>query len=358
MHGELREVCRPRDPAAVRVHARDVYFVGIVAALAVGKVRRYLRRPGSPRVALHGDPDSLSFIQRYNAAIAGIVTRRPRQKAPDSVSVVVADFYKSAGFTNLKPSSQRVYRLVLDALAQKHGQRSVKDMPTHAARKMIEAIGETRPGMANLTHAVMHKFMAYVIKGGWRIDNPVSSVDKYKLGSVHCWTDAELRAYEKRWPRGTRQRLAYALLLYTDQRVGDVARMRRRNICDGMIHLVQEKTGKALAIPIHPALDRALKAGPVLGMQLIGDKHGRPMQAKALSRLIIKAAAAAGLPGECRAHGLRKALQRLLAEHGASTKELQAVSGHASLEESERYTRAAEQARLARAAMMRLPDEA
>jgi integrase len=323
-----------------------------------GKVRRYLRRPGSPSIALHGDPDSLEFARAYAAAIAGTdKVRAPRQKATDSVSAVVVGFYRSAGFVNLKPSSQRVYRLVLDAFVEKHGHRSVRDMPAHAARKLIEAIGATRPGMANLTHAVLHKFMAYVVKGGFRTDNPISTVDKYRLGEHHCWTDAELKAYERRWPLGTRERLAYALLLYTDQRVGDVARMRRQDIRDGMIHLVQEKTGTALAIPIHPALDRALKAGPVLGMSLIGDRHGRPIKAKTLSKIMVKAAAAAALPRVCTAHGLRKALQRLLAEHGASTKELQAISGHASLEETERYTKAAEQARLARAAMMRLPDE-
>jgi integrase len=323
-----------------------------------GKVRRYLRRPGSPSVALPGQPGSLEFAKAYAAAIAGTeLARRPRQKAPDLVSVVVVDFYKSATFTKLKPSSQKAYRLVLDAFAEKHGHRSVRDMPTYAARKLIEAIGETKPGMANLTHAVLHKFMAYVVKGGWRLDNPITAVDKYRLGSHHCWTDAELKAYERRWPLGTRERLGYALLLYTDQRVGDVCRMRRQDIRDGMIHLVQKKTGKELAIYVHPALDRALKAVPVRGMNLLGDRHGRPIRAAAVSMLIKKAAAAAVLPPECTAHGLRKALQRLLAERGATNKQLQAVSGHASSKETDRYTAAADQARLARSAIMLLPDE-
>jgi integrase len=323
-----------------------------------GIVRRYLRRRGSPSVALPGEPGSLKFMQAYNAAIASaVVARRSHHRAPDCVAVVVAGFYKSAAFVNLKPNSQTAYRLVLDAFTAKHGHRSVRDMPAHVARKLIEEIGETKPAMANLTRKILHRFMAYVVKGGFRTDNPLSVVDTYKLGSRHCWTDAELKAYEKRWPLGTRQRLAYALLLYTDQRVGDVCRMRRQDIRDGMIHLVQQKTGKPLAIPIHPALDRALKAGPVQGMTLIGDKHGRPIKAASLGQLIVKAAAAAALPAVCTAHGLRKALQRLLAEHGASSKELQAISGHATLKETERYTEAADQARLARSAMTRLPDE-
>ena len=44
---------------------------------------------------------------------------------------------------------------------------------------------------------------------------------------------------------------------------------------------------------------------------------------------------------------------RRLAECGATTKEIAAVSGHKTLKEVERYTEAADQARLARAAMAR-----
>jgi hypothetical protein len=45
-----------------------------------------------------------------------------------------------------------------------------------------------------------------------------------------------------------------------------------------------------------------------------------------------------------------------LAEHGATTKEIQAVSGYRTLTEIERYTRR-DHARLASAALARLPDK-
>jgi len=44
---------------------------------------------------------------------------------------------------------------------------------------------------------------------------------------------------------------------------------------------------------------------------------------------------------------------RRLAERGATTKEISSVSGHKSLKEVQRYTEAADQARLARSAMAR-----
>jgi integrase/recombinase XerD len=58
----------------------------------------------------------------------------------------------------------------------------------------------------------------------------------------------------------------------------------------------------------------------------------------------------AGLP-QCSAHGLRKAAAVRLAERGATAHEIMAITGHRSLEEVERYTRAARQRQLADAAM-------
>jgi integrase len=181
-------------------------------------------------------------------------------------------------------------------------------------------------------------------------------VPLYKLGTHHTWTEAELDAFEARWPLGTRERLAYDLLLYTGQRVGDVVRMRRSDIVQGAVVVVQDKTAEPLKIQIHPALARALKAGPSNGIYLIGDATGRPIQRRGLSSLIVKAAKLAGLPRKCVAHGLRKAILRRLAEHGSSTKQIQAVSGHRTLTEIERYTRQADQRKLAKSAIGRLPD--
>jgi len=53
----------------------------------------------------------------------------------------------------------------------------------------------------------------------------------------------------------------------------------------------------------------------------------------------------------CSAHGLRKAAARRLAEAGCTAHEIAAITGHASLREIVRYTKAADQRRLATAAM-------
>jgi integrase len=66
---------------------------------------------------------------------------------------------------------------------------------------------------------------------------------------------------------------------------------------------------------------------------------------------ISEAIQAAELPARCKAHGLRKAAARRLAEAGCTAKQIQAITGHKSLEEVERHTRKADQMQLARQAV-------
>src|SRR5215831_1421263 len=54
---------------------------------------------------------------------------------------------------------------------------------------------------------------------------------------------------------------------------------------------------------------------------------------------------AAGLPIDCKPHGLRKTLGRRLADDGATAHEIMAVLGHTTLAEAERYTREADRRR-------------
>jgi integrase len=210
--------------------------------------------------------------------------------------------------------------------------------------------------MGNLTRAVMRRVFHFAVKTKRRTDNPLLGIDAFKVGEHHTWTDAELRQYEAKWRLGTRERLAYALLLYTGQRVGDVAKMNRADVADGLIHVVQQKTGAEIWIPIHPDLLKAMKAYPAKGLTLIGDSNGRPLKRAALSALMRAAISGAALPSRCVGHGLRKAAMRRLAESDATANQIASISGHKTLKEVERYTKAADQKKMARAAMDKVPN--
>jgi integrase len=120
---------------------------------------------------------------------------------------------------------------------------------------------------------------------------------------------------------------------------------------------VQQKTGTALSLPIHPELLEAMRAGPSNGLNLIGAPNGRPITRAALTDLIKRASRESGLPPRCLPHGLRKAQMRRLAEGGTTVKEIASISGHKTLQEVERYTAAADQKLLSQRAIARLKRE-
>lgn len=321
-----------------------------------GKLRRYFRRGGKQLGPLNGEPGSAEFMAAYAAYLAEKPVSVVRDMNKDSLAKLIVDFYGSRLFTDLKPSSRQLYKWALEPISKAHGHRCAVTMTADHAETIINRIGAEKPGMANLTLAVLRRVFQLAIKLKRRTDNPMDAVEPFEVGEHHTWTDAELKQFEDKWRLGTRERLAYALLLYTGQRVGDVTRMKRADVSEGQIHVEQEKTGVELWVPIHPELQRAMTAYPAKGLTLIGDAHGRPIKRAALTRLMRSAIKSAGLSSRCVSHGLRKAAARRLAEAGCSASQIAAITGHKTLKEVERYTKAADQKKLARAAMGKVPN--
>lgn len=316
-----------------------------------GKLRRYFRRGGQTLGPLPGDVGSDDFMAAYQGFMAGISPVIVSRSGAGTFGRLITDYYGSRPFLNMKASSRQTYRYVLEPLAKKHGFRAVALMTHKAAGKIIQDMGATKPGMANLTKSVLQKVMKYAVKTGWRDDNPIIGIEPFKRGTHHTWTEGELKTFEGKWPLGTRQRLAYELLLETGQRVGDVAKMRRPDLVDAELHVIQQKTGAELYLPITPRLERAMKAYSAKGLALIGADDGKPISRAGLSQMMRAAIKDAGLPAKCVSHGLRKAAMRRLAERGATEKQIMAVSGHKTMKEVQRYTEAADQRRLAQDAM-------
>ncbi|XUM21005.1 tyrosine-type recombinase/integrase [Bradyrhizobium oligotrophicum S58] len=133
------------------------------------------------------------------------------------------------------------------------------------------------------------------------------------------------------------------------------------DIAGDTIQVVQEKTDQAeadekLVIPMHPALQRELALHKRRHVAILATAQGKAFSVKGFGQFVSKAIDKAGLPEVCKAHGLRKAAGRRLAEAGCTAKQIQAILGHKTLAESERYTKKADQVRMARQAMNRLQE--
>lgn len=175
-----------------------------------------------------------------------------------------------------------------------------------------------------------------------------------KTEGIHSWTDGEIEQYENRWPSGTYQRLAFTLLLYTGQRRSDVVRMGPADVRNGNLHIKQKKTKAELIIPIHPALQREIDLWRGEAQVYLLGTRGRPLSENGFYNVFKDWCREAGLPERCSPHGLRKAVARRLAEAGCSTHEIAAITGHKTLAEVGRYTRAASQPTMAKSGVDKL----
>ena len=178
-----------------------------------------------------------------------------------------------------------------------------------------------------------------------------------KSDGHHSWAEAEIAAFEAHWPIGSKPRLALALGLYTAQRRGDVVRIGRQHIRDGVLTVRQQKTGATLAIPVHLDLTAIIAATPVGHLTLLTTNTGKSYGGNDFTDQFRAWCDAAELPQRCKFHGLRKAALTRLADAGCTAHEIAAISGHKTLSEVERYTKGADQARLARAAMERIGND-
>src|SRR6516162_10843600 len=108
-----------------------------------GKLRRYVRVPGSRGVQLPGIPGSIEFMAAYQSAIATVAPPPSSSKhvIHGSLAEITAGYFRSASFANLSPSSQKLYRIALKPILEAHGHRLVRELPETAARHIIEGIG-------------------------------------------------------------------------------------------------------------------------------------------------------------------------------------------------------------------------
>jgi integrase len=120
------------------------------------------------------------------------------------------------------------------------------------------------------------------------------------------------------------------------------------------IRVVQQKTGRKLALPLHRELLTTLATADRDHATIINTERGRPFTVDGFSQWMRVAITDAGLPLDCQPHGLRKAAGRRLAEAGCTAHQIMAVLGHKTLTEAERYTREADQGRLAIEAVAKL----
>jgi integrase len=351
-----------------------------------GKVRRYLRRSGCKAVPLPGLPGSAEFMAAYQAALAGMTAPQKQIGAARTVAgtvqaLVAAYLDCSPGSTSpfkaLAAETQRTRRNILENLREAHGDKRIYRTEANGRRvmlldrehvqRMVNEKNSTPFGQRSFLNTLRALFKWAVAEGRVPSD-PTLGVTRQRIKSTgyRTWSESDIEQYRRRHALGTMARVAIELLLTTAARRGDVVKLGPQHVHDGTIAFEQRKTRGGeeapVIIPLHPDFCAAVMAMPPSNVvhlspatTFLTTSFGQPFKtAASFGNWFRQCCDEAGLPKGISAHGLRKATARRLAELGCSAHEIAAITGHATLAEVQRYTKAADRKRLAQEAMKKL----
>jgi integrase len=316
-----------------------------------GTRRIRLRRTGWKTHYVKADPGTPEFTVEYHAWLSSAKPETESRAKPGTFDDLISRYYRSTRFNDLSPSTQATYRGELERFRAKYGDRKVATMTARHIDTLMQTMADT-PSAANNLRKRLGQLFKYANLLGMRTDNPARMVSalKTRKGGFKTWQEAQIAQFEAAHPVGTLPRLAFDLALYTAQRRSDIRSMGPQHIEAGKIRVCQLKTGKPLLIPIHPNLARSIAATPTGHLAFIVSSRGAPYTKESFGNWFHKHCTAAGLEGYS-LHGLRKAASRRMAEIGLSNQLIKSITGHSTDTEVSRYTREAEQARMAELAM-------
>ena len=272
---------------------------------------------------------------------------------PASLAWLIDQFLRSPGQRQMAEGTQKQRRNILGRIAKKNGSapfRAITDETIRELRDTIAATGKLTA--ANAAIAQLRLAFDWAVDQKHVTKNPCLGVKgvKYKGGTNHVWTDVEASRFEQAYPLGTRERLAYALLLYSGQRGVDVVKMGRQHIHDGTLTGINaQKTGKAINVPVLPVLQEAIDACKEKGdlTFLLDPKTGAPFSIERFGRWFRAACDNVDVPN-CTPHGLRHLGATRLAANGCKHQTLQAIYGW-NIQTAIRYTQTAEHTATAKA---------
>jgi len=323
-----------------------------------GQARVYVRRAGRKKVRLNETPGTPAFMEEYRAALEGrpygaAAIKRPviAQAAPGTLRWMVEQYYACGEFRLLDVATRRMRRNILEALCREHGDKPVNLLSEEHIYILRDEKADT-PHAANTLLKVLRHMFRIGAKQKWVRRNVTKDVEPLSAPSEghHSWTVEEVKQFEEAHPIGTKARLAMALLLYTGQRRSDVVKMGPQHVRDGWLTFTQVKNAGRkpvhMSIPVLPELQAIIDATPSGHLAYLTTQFGKPYTAAGFGNAFRDWCNKAGLP-HCSAHGLRKAAAAMLAERGATEHQIMAITGHRSLSEVQRYTRAARQKLLA-----------
>lgn len=317
-----------------------------------GKVYAYFntgqKKEGRPIYTRLPDPAGLGFMDSY---VAMLGARTKRHKISYTVADMARDYERSVKFASNAVNTQILYSKTLRQIVRYLGEAEVGELESHDIQSVIDT-DLTGPGARKIfliLLSVLYK---------WGRDNkktdaePTKGMERAKGGRHEPWPDEFVEAALA--TDDDLVRLAVHLLYFTGQRIGDVVKMRWSDIRDGVIHVVQQKTGKELWIPHLNELRVELARTPKRGLTILARPDGKPERDDMLRKRLQAFTMALGK--KTVPHGLRKNAVEAFLEAGCSVAEAGSITGQ-SYQVVEYYAKRINQKRMAHAAVLKLENK-
>lgn len=320
---------------------------------AGGKIYRYLRIPGQPRVKLPDLPlDHPEFLAAYAAARAAA----PKQvrATTGTIAALCEAYLRSDSYLAHSASYRATLRRHIEAIRE----QAEDALASHLrADDIADDLAPLKPNVAGARLKAWRAVCKFGVEKRLLKSDPSHAVIKPKAPKTDGhppWSAAEIERFRARWSIGTVPRACFELLFWTGARISDAVRIGPGMVGrDGVLAFRQQKTGDEAFVPwacplpayaegMIEARDTMHAAIACLGghMTFLATHGGRTRSHKALGTVIADAARSAQITGRS-AHGLRKSRAQQLAEAGATTHQIAAWTGHQSLSEVQHYTESA-----------------
>jgi site-specific recombinase XerC len=364
----------------------------------------FQRRKGSPRVTMLADPrtDRPAFDREYlnmmaaqaNGNLVGRGVTIDKTKHRDQFKETAGDLATlwrgSDQWKTLKRKTTTNYATFLDRALltvmpkQNHtfGEMKVaKMLQSHAVElrgalppRTVQKI-KTEACFRDYHMAVLRNMFHWALTDGavpWVTRNPFARLKPLHGAPVlnYAWRPENWQTFLGHYPLGTQQHLAMLVLRYLGVRVsdlhllgannGELSRLvrdhRKDNKTGWRIEWVEWKNSTSEARPIikkrsvkvHPVLWNALQKTPgaLERPTFLVSRYGEHYSVNSIGETFNQWCADAGLPAGARAHGVRRGGAKWLAENNGTMHQIKGWGGWATLANVQRYTGAADQAKL------------
>ena len=306
------------------------------------------RIPGSP-FDVDGGPNA-DWWAAYRR-LAGTEEQAP---AAGTFSALIAAYKTSPEWHELGERTRAEWSRDLARIEKVWGHLAAAGVEPKHVFKLRDRYADT-PAAANNLIKCLSAMITWSIPRGWRAHNPCAHIKKLKIGAGYApwdWDDIEHFSKHARADLWN----AAALALYSGQRLSDVLNMRWDDIKNGLIAVVQSKTGKRLWIPLHVQLRALLAVMPRQSVTILASRRGKPWTAmgfKASWASELNRPEMMNLREKKRVfHGLRKSAVVFLLEAGCTDAEVSAITGQ-SRQMVEHYARQVNQRKLAASAVLK-----